>query len=144
MSNPPEAVLTTFVAVPQAARDARAFTTRILDRWKLSHLTETAMLLVSELITNAVTHAGGVIEPPEDLFELRGKVAQVMLCISLHESLRIEVWDQSSAPPVPHMAASDATSGRGLELVASLSKEWGCTLLITGGKIVWFALDLAA
>jgi len=141
MMNPPQTDLTVFAALPQAARDARTVTTRVLFAWELSHLTETAILLVSELITNALAHAGGVIDPPDDLSELLGKVATVMLCISRRELLVVEVWDQSPIPPAIRAAPDDAESGRGLELVDVLSKEWGCNVLATGGKIVWFALE---
>ena len=141
MSNPPRTVLTVFAALPRAARDARTFTSRVLAAWALSHLAETATLLVSELITNAIAHAGGVIDSPDDPTELLGKVAPVMLCVSLRETLLIEIWDQSPTPPIRRAAADDAESGRGLELVAMLSKEWGCNVLTSGGKIVWFALE---
>lgn len=137
-----QTVSAVFAALPTAAHDARAFTARVLDSWELSHVTETAVLLVSELITNALAHAGGVLDPPEDLGELVGEVASVMLGLSVRESLRIEVWDQSGIPPVRRAAAEDAENGRGLELVESLSKEWGCDVLTTGGKIVWAALEI--
>ena len=57
-----------------------------------------------------------------------------MLGLSVRESLRIEVWDQSGIPPVRRAAAEDAENGRGLELVESLSKEWGCDVLTTGAR----------
>jgi hypothetical protein len=71
---------TVFVAVPRAAGDARAFTTRVLDAWGLSHLVETAELLVSELITDAVKRAGGVMDPPGDLSGLN--IPPVILSVS--------------------------------------------------------------
>jgi anti-sigma regulatory factor (Ser/Thr protein kinase) len=141
VSDPPRTVLRGFVALPQAARDARTFTSRVLAAWKLSHLTETATLLVSELITNALAHSGGAIDSPDDPTGLLGNAAPVMLRVSLRETLLIEVWDQSPTLPIRRVAADDAESGRGLELVDMLSKEWGCNVLATGGKIVWFALE---
>jgi anti-sigma regulatory factor (Ser/Thr protein kinase) len=142
MSKPPRTESAVFAALPTAPHNARAFTARILDSWKLSHVTDTAALVVSELITNAIKHAGGVLDPPDDLDELLGDVAPVTLRLSVRESLRIEVRDQSDTPPTRRVAADDAESGRGLELVGLLSKEWGCEVLTTGGKIVWAALEI--
>jgi two-component sensor histidine kinase len=142
MSNPPQTMSTVFVAVPRAAGDARAFTTLVLDAWDLSHLVETTELLVSELITNAVKHAGGVMEPPDDLSELTGVIPPVILSVSRFDALLVQVWDASSEPVFRRAAADDDVDGRGLDLVDALSKEWGCEILETGGKIVWFAIDL--
>jgi hypothetical protein len=142
MSNPPRTVIAVYAALPEAAHDARTFTTRTLASWGLSDLAETAILLVSELITNAVQHAGGIIEPPADRTEILGKVAPVMLGLSrLASLLRVEVWDTAQVAPLRREAADDAECGRGLELVAALSKEWGCDILETGGKIVWTVLE---
>jgi hypothetical protein len=143
MRSAPRTVLMVFDARPQAARDARTATTRILDSWNLSHLTDTATLLVSELITNAIVHAHGSTDPPEDLFERRGKIRPVLLGmgVSLRESLWIEVWDPSTTPPRRHKAGGDEESGRGLELVNSLSKDWGWNVLTASGKVVWFTLS---
>src|SRR4051812_36867418 len=98
MRNPPQTMSTVFVAVPQAAGDARAFTSLVLDAWDLSHLVETTELLVSELITNAVEHAGGVMELPDDLSELIGKIPPVILSVSRFDALLVQVWDVSSEP----------------------------------------------
>jgi hypothetical protein len=142
MGNPPQTVCTALVALPQAAGAARTFTTSALEAWELSHLSDTAELLVSELITNAVKHAGGVVDPPDDLNELSGRIPPVILSLSVRDSLVVQVWDVSGTPPVRRAAADDDVSGRGLELVDLLSKEWGCEVLTTGGKIIWFALEL--
>jgi len=142
MSSPPQTMSTVFVAVPQAAGDARAFTTLVLDGWGLSHLVETAELLVSELITNAVKHAGGIMEPPDDFCKPAGDIPPVILSVSRFDALLVQVWDASSEPVVRREAADDDVDGRGLDLVDALSKEWGWDVLETGGKIVWFAIDL--
>jgi two-component sensor histidine kinase len=131
---------TVFAAIPKAAGDARAFTTLVLDGWDLSHLVETTELLVSELITNAVKHAGGVMDPPDDLSGLN--IPPVILSVSRFDALLVQVWDVSSAPVVRRSTANDDVDGRGLDLVDALSKEWGCDVLETGGKVVWFAIDL--
>jgi anti-sigma regulatory factor (Ser/Thr protein kinase) len=109
----------------------------VLDTWQLSALTDTVELLVSELVTNAVTHTGVVDESvPEKL--LAGKVNPVYLSLSaLPDTLLVEVWDVNSRPPLRRVASETDETGRGLLLVQTLSKEWGCEVLETGGKIVW-------
>ena len=144
MSNPTQTVLAIYTALPEAVGDARSFTASTLTTWKLSHLTEIGTLLVSELMTNSIKHADGIINPPKDLHKLLGKAPPVMLALSLRDSLRAEVWDQSSTLPIRRQASDDDTTGRGLDLVEMLAKEWGSELLQTGGKITWFSLDLAA
>lgn len=136
MGEPSRAASAAFPALPTAARRAREFTARILGSWELTHVAETAVLLVSELITNAVTHAGGLLDPPA------GATTRVTLDLSLGESLRIAVSDPSGTPPVRRVAADDAENGRGLELVDLLSKEWGCDVLAGGGKAVWATLEV--
>jgi anti-sigma regulatory factor (Ser/Thr protein kinase) len=129
MSSPPQTMVMAFEAAPQAAGEARAFTAAVLHAWDLSHHVETAELLVSELITNAVKHAGVDIPP-------------VILSVSCLDALLVQVWDASSEPVVRRAAAGDDIGGRGLDLVDALAKEWGCDVLETGGKVVWFAIDL--
>ena len=133
-------IMKIFVALPQAVGDARRFATGVLHEWGLSHLAETAELLVSELMTNSLRHAGGIVDPPEDLTTIFGTVPNVLLGISLREALIIEVWDQSPIPPRRRRAADDALDGRGLELVETLSKEWDFKIR-HDGKVVWFVLD---
>jgi hypothetical protein len=141
LSNPPQTMSTLLVAVPRAAGDARAFTTLVLDAWGLSHLVETTELLVSELVTNAVKHAGGIMDPPGDLIGVIGQIPPVMLSISHCGALLVQVWDVSGESVIRRAAADDDVDGRGLDLVDALSKKWGCEVLESGGKIVWFVLD---
>jgi anti-sigma regulatory factor (Ser/Thr protein kinase) len=84
----------------------------------------TAQLLVSELVTNAVLHAG----PP------------LVLGIQLNgDQTRIVVTDGSSAHPLARPIHDDTADGRGLPLVEALSSSWGWH--IAGpGKSVWFEL----
>lgn len=126
MGDSPRAASAVFAALPRSVGAARAFTTSVLGTWELSHVSDTAELLVSELITNVVKHAGGV----------------ATLSVSVRDALVIQVWDVSAAPPVRRAPADDDIGGRGLELVDLLAKEWGCDILTAGGKITWFALDV--
>jgi anti-sigma regulatory factor (Ser/Thr protein kinase) len=92
---------------------------------------ETAELLLSELVTNAVQHAQ---VPP-------GREIEVRYELSDHR-LRIEVADASGSQPVQRTADDDDERGRGLLLVDSLAAKWGVSLRDAVGKVVWFELLL--
>lgn len=113
-----------FRAEPSTARAARRFVTQSLSEWGLEEPAEAAVLLVSELVTNALLHAGT---------DLVIKLAEG------GDSLRVEVLDGSSAAPAIRHYAPDAATGRGLGLVAALSTQWGVTPS-DDGKAVWFEL----
>ncbi|MFF5142208.1 SpoIIE family protein phosphatase [Streptomyces sp. NPDC013157] len=106
---------------------ARRLTRQALAGWGLEDLTDTAELLVSEIVTNAVRHASR----PISLRLLRTDV------------LRCEVGDD--VPQLPRLRQAKATDehGRGLYLVHRLARRWGTTRLGTG-KIVWFELGGSA
>ena len=83
-----------------------------------------AILLVSELVTNAVLHA-------------HGEVAVIVL--DRGATARIEVGDDSPMPPRMHDFAVESATGRGLRLLDRLSLRWGAVPASSGvGKIVWF------
>jgi anti-sigma regulatory factor (Ser/Thr protein kinase) len=120
-------------ALPQAVGRARVYVRGVLGEWRLQAMTDTVELLVSELVTNAV-QATGLAEGQVEA----GNAHPIYLCLStLGDVLLIEVWDPSSALPLKRAAADDDEAGRGLMLVKALSKEWGCRILRSGGKIVW-------
>jgi anti-sigma regulatory factor (Ser/Thr protein kinase) len=124
-------------ALPQAVGRARAYARWVLTTWQLPTMADTIELLVSELVTNAV-NATGVVDESADQSQLVGTVKPIYLCLSARaETLLIEVWDASSTPPLRRAALDEDETGRGLMLVQTLSKEWGCELLETGGKVVW-------
>ena len=124
-------------ALPRAVGRAREYTRWVLGTWHLQTMVDTVELLVSELVTNAVT-ATGVTDEQADLERLVGRVNPVYLCLTAFaETLLIEVGDTSTALPRKRAAADDDEAGRGLILVQALSKEWGCEALATGEKIVW-------
>lgn len=85
---------------------------------------EDAVLLVSELVTNSVLHGG----PP---------VVVAVDCDG--EALRVRVRDGSTALPARRQAQRVDEGGRGLELVANLSQDWGVDP-VEDGKHVWFVL----
>ena len=86
-----------------------------------------AQLLATELVTNAVRHAGG---PVELTVARRG------------DRIRIEARDASTARPVPPHA-NDSTRHRGLLLVEDLSEAWGVDVHHDNGKVVWCELSAA-
>ena len=128
---------------PSAVRYARVHTEDVLRTWGVrSDVADDALLVVAELATNAIRHAGGPTEPfsPEQ-GQPKVRMCAVLLWLQCSH-LYVSVYDQDRRPPVLCNAAADAESGRGLQLVAGLSGgQWGYTLLSPGpGKFVWARL----
>lgn len=90
-------------------------------------LVDTAVLLVSELVTNAVLHANTEVE-------VRVEVAR---------GARIEVVDSSERSLVRRDHGTESVTGRGLELVEMLSSGYGVRADAARGKAVWFTLGAA-
>ena len=89
---------------------------------------DVAELLTSEVVTNAVLHAGTSVQ-----LRVVGETGAV----------RIEVTDGSSAAPARRHYSPEAATGRGLGLVEALATEWG-TRTEAGGKTVWFTIEAEA
>ncbi|MDH6137156.1 anti-sigma regulatory factor (Ser/Thr protein kinase) [Kitasatospora sp. MAA4] len=87
---------------------------------------DVGLLLVSELVTNAVVHG----TPRDNLVFLSLAVDQSRLRIDVHDA-------RGDRSPVLRVASADDESGRGLALVKSLSQKWGCCPRANVGKIVW-------
>jgi anti-sigma regulatory factor (Ser/Thr protein kinase) len=114
-------------AGPAAAAEARGQVRAAICTWDVPVDPSVAVLLTSELVTNAVRHEAG---------------ETVMLAITCSgDQLRVDVHDTSCSLPVPVDAPADAETGRGLMLVASLSAEWGY-YRTPAGKAVYFTLAL--
>lgn len=116
---------------------ARAFVTLAVREWGLPEpCAETAELVTSELVTNAVKQTGRADGPPTP-----GPTEQVaVISVWVHVVgvvLRIEVWDNDTTPPQKREQRPDAENGRGLFLVEALSKRWGAYTPNVGGKVVW-------
>ncbi|GAA5007209.1 ATP-binding protein [Streptomyces siamensis] len=95
-------------------------------------LAETLILLVSELVTNAVVHTGC---PAVLRLSLPGGCEAA--------TVRLEVADTSARPPIPRHAEGDETNGRGLELVDGLADRWGWNPE-GAGKRIWCEVDRCA
>ncbi len=107
-------------------------------------LAETLILLISELVTNAVVHTGC----PAVLRMLFGGCAAGTGTGTGYAgggagTVRVEVSDTSARPPLPRHADGEDTSGRGLELVDGLADRWGWRLESVG-KSIWCEVDTAA
>jgi anti-sigma regulatory factor (Ser/Thr protein kinase) len=100
-------------------------TKQVVREWERPDLVETAELLVSELVTNAIRASGGLPDP----------VIRLWL-VSDRSNLVIRVWDGSRGLPVCQDADPDSECGRGLLLVEALSKDWG-VYRRGHGKVVW-------
>ncbi len=114
--------------VPEAARHARRFSRRVLRSWDVTDEgMDAALLVVSELVTNALIHTDGPVRLDLTLVDHR---------------LRIAVADASPRSPVkPTNIGWEATGGRGILLVEAVSAAWG-TVPASGGKQVWADLVL--
>jgi anti-sigma regulatory factor (Ser/Thr protein kinase) len=88
-------------------------------------LTDTAQLLISELVTNAVIHGRSPVTVTADLSD---------------GLLRVEVSDDNSRHPELRRADDRALDGRGMHIVDLLAARWGVTDAPLG-KVVWFELD---
>ncbi len=117
-------------------RIARDFTSATLGSWGLSRLTDDAVVIVSELVTNAVRH--GMSERSRSADERPVKLSLVrngrfVVCI---------VTDPSSEDPTVLSPDDACETGRGLQLIEALSEAWGWSPLPGMGKAVWAALDV--
>src|SRR3984957_19370855 len=126
-----------------AVAAARAEVEAAICAWCVPVDPDVAILLTSELVTNAVTHAAANASPNGKAAS-RGRAAEaVLLVIAADDAgLRVDVHDGSGDLPVlgGYPADADAETGRGLLLVTSLSADWGF-YRTPGGKAVYFTLQ---
>ena len=112
-------------AGPAAPAEARNQLRAAIRAWDVCADPDVAVLLTSELVTNAIRHG-------------TGETVTLAITCSPGE-LRVDVHDASSTLPLLAEAPGDAETGRGLLLVASLSADWGC-YHTPAGKAVYFTL----
>ncbi|WEH36203.1 SpoIIE family protein phosphatase [Streptomyces sp. AM 4-1-1] len=122
----------TFDPVGRSVATARAFVRDTLQGWGYTDIVDDAVVLTSELVTNAVVHAG---------------TAADVLCLRTEDGVRVEVADHYPEREVPLQSTAldfgspDRENGRGLLLCAALASRWGVEYSPTR-KHVWFQLDL--
>jgi anti-sigma regulatory factor (Ser/Thr protein kinase) len=120
-------------ALPTAAGCARTHAKLVLAEWGLSHLVADAQILVSELVTNALRAS----------WSLEGNPPIVLRLLADDHRLIIEAWDQCvSSYDLRPRDDPDAEHGRGLTVVAALSKHWGVRPASFSFKVVWCELEL--
>ncbi|WP_229889310.1 MULTISPECIES: SpoIIE family protein phosphatase [Streptomyces] len=110
---------------PRSVGRAREYARTQLTAWGLEPLVDTAELLVSELVTNALRYGEG----------------EIRLRLLLDRTLVCEVWDAGLVQPRRRRARDTDEGGRGLQLVGLLSASWG-SRRTPRGKTVWFELPL--
>ncbi|CAA9376793.1 MAG: hypothetical protein AVDCRST_MAG32-1278 [uncultured Nocardioides sp.] len=110
--------------VPAAIASVRGFVRDALDGWGLDAVSDAAVLVTSELATNAVRHGSS---------PFRTTIARA------DGVVRIAVEDGSTAWPEQHEARPDDEDGRGMAIVAALSQQSGCEPT-PGGKVTWAEL----
>ncbi len=119
--------------LPTAAGCGRDHARCVLAEWGLSHLADDAVLLVSELLTNAL-RASLALPAPAPI---------VLRLLANDEQLIIEAWDQRAEGYDLQHGAPDDEHGRGLTVVAALSKRWGAGRISSTYKVVWCEIGVA-
>jgi anti-sigma regulatory factor (Ser/Thr protein kinase) len=122
----------TLPANAQSAGFARTAVRRTLAYWGMTDITDDAVMLVSELVGNALAHACS--EVPDT-----GQEPLTLSLTNCVKVLRIEVCDPDPSPPEPRVPGAGDESGFGLVIVASLASAWGARQ-VGQGKAVWAEL----
>ena len=110
-----------FVPTTAAVTAARRFVGATLEHWELDHIAADALLVVSEMATNAVLHAGSP-------FRVFIHHSPGVLHLSVRDAQR--GWFEQGRP-------TDAeVNGRGVSIVEAVAERWGCDA-VSDGKVVW-------
>jgi serine phosphatase RsbU (regulator of sigma subunit)/PAS domain-containing protein len=110
-----------------SAPAARRFAADVLTMWHQPAVIDDALLLLDELVTNAVQNTTG----------------DVTVRLELDRAVRISVSDTSDHLPYAQTVPLDSDAGRGLQIVDRLAAAWGAEALPGGGKCVWCELPAA-
>lgn len=120
-------------SVQAARRDAA----EVAEAWGLEPLADDLVLIVSELVTNAVVHGKA------------GRGRYITVTYSLMEGLRLRIEVRDPADGIPRQAGTadqngqPRDNGRGLSIVTALTNRWGFVPKVVG-KTVWCEIDLKA
>jgi anti-sigma regulatory factor (Ser/Thr protein kinase) len=127
-ARPPRIATRLLGADPGSVRAARGFTVATLHRWGAAERSSDITLVVSELLTNALRHAGSGDTGPRPVWLGLLQPGPCVLCA---------VADPSTVAPMPQTPGSLAETGRGLHIIGALSDQWGYTTPSETGKVVW-------
>ena len=116
-----------FASKPSSSRTARKFVLDAVRRCAHKVDEEVLVLLVTEIVTNAISHGGG---------------GPIEVAVKVDRGLRVEVTDRN-ALELPRVLHADLKSvgGRGMLIVEKLAHRWGAHPVSDGGKVVWFELE---
>ncbi|MFI8851435.1 SpoIIE family protein phosphatase [Streptomyces sp. NPDC053499] len=123
-----------FTTGSYAVRRAREAVRKTLREWELSVLEDITVLLVSELVTNALRYAHGPIGVRVVRDTSRDPAGREGVLV-------VEVSDPLPEPPRERVVTEEQEGGRGIQMVASEARRWG-TRHGPEGKTVWFELSL--
>ena len=126
MTTTPDATAQSFPPEPVSARNARRFLRAFLRGTARDDLVDAAEMALSEIVTNAVLHA-------HTDFEVRAALLG-------DGSLRVEVTDSNPQLPAQRRYGEQATTGRGMQLVAAMTADCGVRSNGPLGKTVWFVV----
>jgi anti-sigma regulatory factor (Ser/Thr protein kinase) len=116
----------TLPSEPGAARTARRFVEESLRAWQLDDNDHLAELLTDELVSNVVRHVGSPMQ---------------VRASRVGSSIRIEVDDASTDPPIRRTPEELDERGRGILLVDTIAAEWGVDVH-DDGKTTWFVVPV--
>ncbi|WP_052442466.1 ATP-binding protein [Streptacidiphilus neutrinimicus] len=121
------AAVASFPPHPRNVRHARRITRTALAAWGATDLVDSAEMIVSELVTNAMRYGSGPVD----------------LTLALTDSgLRVSVTDEGTTLPSAREAGEDALGGRGLQIVRLLAESWDVVVRLTGKTVTCvLALD---
>ncbi|SEK30078.1 ATP-binding protein [Streptacidiphilus jiangxiensis] len=121
------AAVASFPPHPRNVRHARRITRTALAAWGATELVDSAEMVVSELVTNAMRYGSGPVD----------------LTLALSETgLRVSVTDEGTTLPTAREAGADALGGRGLQIVRLLAESWDVVVRLTGKTVTCvLALD---
>ena len=133
--------MTPLGALPTAPACVRAHVRDTLAEWRMTSLIDTAELVASELVTNAVQASTDEHGHP---IYAGGRMAVIFVRLLAERTrLVLEVWDMAQALPAARNVSAEDETGRGLELVEAVSANWGWkTAPDWPGKCVWAELGL--
>jgi anti-sigma regulatory factor (Ser/Thr protein kinase) len=126
---------------PSAMRWARWHAADVLAAWGLTRLSDTAMLVVSELTTNSIRHARVAPGRTPAYGDLARVYRIALTLVLLRDALVVEVQDPDPAPPVLQQQDPDAEGGRGLLLVTAICTRANYYLLPGDGKVTWAEIE---